>query len=139
MNYAQQIKRPEWQKKRLEVLELHDFTCQLCGAKEEELHVHHPFYTRGAMIWQYETSDLECLCHRCHKDVHALDERLKKEISTLHPAEKMQILGYVDSMCGGYARSKEKHYMAGFVDRIRANTDYIIHLLRKTGNAPGEQ
>lgn len=97
MNYAQQIKHPMWQKKRLEVLEANNFECEDCGAKEEELHVHHPFYRRGAMIWQYEASELQCLCHKCHKDAHALDERLKKAMAVANSALKWRALGALEA------------------------------------------
>jgi hypothetical protein len=96
MNYAQQIKHPMWQKKRLEVLELRGFQCQECGVKDEELHVHHPFYRRGAMIWEYEKEELECLCHKCHKNAHELDEQIKKALSTCKL--KPLVLAYVTGL-----------------------------------------
>lgn len=40
MKYHEQLKHPLWQKKRLEVLDLHGFKCQECDATEEELHVY---------------------------------------------------------------------------------------------------
>jgi len=94
MNYAQQIKHPNWQKKRLEVLEASNFECENCGAKEEELHVHHPFYKRGAMIWQYENHELKCLCHKCHKDAHAIDEQIKLLMQDDN-LNKTQLIGYL--------------------------------------------
>lgn len=101
LNYAQQMKHPEWQKKRLEALEYYGFECQNCGSKDEELHVHHPFYKRGAMIWQYDVDDLMCLCHKCHKEEHELDERIKKAVAILcGPSFKHQALGYLESLNG---------------------------------------
>lgn len=93
MNYAQQIKDPRWQRKRLEVLELHNFQCQKCRSKDEELHVHHPFYKRWAMIWEYDKKELECLCHKCHKDGHEIDEQIKKELAIC--INKPLILAYI--------------------------------------------
>lgn len=88
MNYAQQIKHPLWQKKRLEVLELHSFQCQKCKAKESELHVHHPFYRSGAMIWEYGKEELECLCYKCHKNEHDIDEKIKKALALCQDKDK---------------------------------------------------
>jgi hypothetical protein len=99
MNYAQQIKHPLWQKKRLEVLELYGFQCQECGEKEEELHVHHPFYRRGAMIWQYEKEELKCLCCQCHKDEHGIDEAIKKELASC--LDKKAVLEFIKSLSNG--------------------------------------
>ena len=98
MQYHEQIKHPLWQKKRLEVLELNHFQCQTCGAKDEELHVHHPFYKRGAMIWDYDKTDLESLCHRCHKDHHSIDENLKVSMSHLSTPQKIALRLFIDSM-----------------------------------------
>lgn len=103
MNYAQQIKHPNWQKKRLEVLEKWDFTCQCCGAKEDELNIHHPLYKKGALIWQYEWHELQCLCVKCHKDAHAVDEKLKKMIALMAPPHKQSLIAYCHDllMAGG--------------------------------------
>jgi hypothetical protein len=101
LNYAQQIKHPEWQRKRLEVLEAHGFECEDCGSKEEELHVHHPYYKRGAMIWQYETHDLQCLCHKCHKDAHAKDEEIKQLVSDCGREGKEELIGVLKAMNDG--------------------------------------
>jgi hypothetical protein len=106
MNYAQQIKHPLWQKKRLEVLELHNFQCQTCRAKNEELHVHHPYYKRGAMIWDYEKTELECLCFRCHKEAHLIDEEIKKALAVCR--DKRTILAAILKLNSGYAPKKPK-------------------------------
>jgi len=98
MNYAQQIKHPLWQKKRLEVLEASGFECENCGDKEETLHVHHPFYRRGAMIWEYEKSELECLCNKCHKSAHALDEKIRLSLSKCSITDKEKVMGYISAL-----------------------------------------
>lgn len=101
MKYHEQIKHPLWQKKRLEVLRLHNFECENCGTSEIELHVHHPYYKRGAMIWDYDLEELECLCTVCHKEAHALDERIKKALAKLSsPSFKHQALGYLEALDG---------------------------------------
>jgi hypothetical protein len=97
MNYAQQIKHPNWQKKRLEVLEFNDFQCENCGESGQELHVHHPFYKRGAMIWQYDLEELMCLCHKCHKDAHAKDEEIKYLLADRNIC-KSEVIGVLKAM-----------------------------------------
>lgn len=96
MTYQQQIKDPRWQKKRLEVLELNSFTCVNCGSDDKELHVHHPLYRRGAMIWEYEATELQSLCNECHKQEHALDEKIRKALSVCR--EKGRVLGYIEAL-----------------------------------------
>jgi hypothetical protein len=70
MNYQEQIKSPAWQKKRLEILNLHNFKCEKCGATEKTLHVHHARYITGRKIWEYDNDVLMCLCADCHKEEH---------------------------------------------------------------------
>lgn len=70
MEYEEQIKSPKWQKRRLEILQRDNFTCQLCGDKERTLHVHHLYYEPGKKIWEYPDSALITLCEECHKEEH---------------------------------------------------------------------
>jgi len=73
MTYADQIKSPLWQKRRLEILSKDDFTCQVCGEKERTLHVHHIKYKNGCKIWQYKDSELITLCDNFHELEHKID------------------------------------------------------------------
>ena len=65
--YAELLRKPEWQKKRLEIMQRDDFTCQYCGCKERELQVHHRVYHKGAKPWEYDNRELITLCDRCHE------------------------------------------------------------------------
>lgn len=70
MKYADQLLSPKWQKLRLEVMQAADWKCERCGDAETTLHVHHPEYRRGAMAWEYEPNELQCLCSNCHDAEH---------------------------------------------------------------------
>lgn len=144
MKYHEQIKHPMWQKKRLEVLETAGFKCLCCGAVDEELHVHHPHYKRGAMIWEYENYELQVLCHKCHKDEHALDELIKSQIAYLPRSVKVKVLGYVDASNGAEPRIDSKEYRKGYIDEFRdcdevlmyfveRNNEYARHLAKQRG------
>jgi hypothetical protein len=74
LSYAEQIKHPLWQKKRLEVLSANNWICQDCKAFGQTLHVHHTAYKKGRMLWEYEVDELRCLCDLCHNQAH---ERLQ--------------------------------------------------------------
>lgn len=76
LTYAEQIKHPKWQKKRLEVLEAADWKCEKCGETEKQFHVHHKKYVRGRMAWEYERSELQALCEDCHGDEHSMQDYL---------------------------------------------------------------
>ena len=77
MSYAEQLRHPNWQRKRLQMLEGANWTCQMCGAKEDTLHVHHKQYFKGRMAWEYAPAELLVLCETCHQYEHDLDDALK--------------------------------------------------------------
>lgn len=85
MKYAEQIKSPKWQKKRLEILKRDEFTCQECGNKELTLHVHHKHYNKGAKIWEYENWELTTLCEICHNIQHNEQKNSKTIIDDIIP------------------------------------------------------
>jgi len=68
MTFQEMIEHPEWQKKRLRIMNREHFTCQACGANQIQLHVHHLRYPiRGGFLWDVPDEQLECLCKICHQ------------------------------------------------------------------------
>lgn len=51
MKYAEKLKDPRWQKKRLEILERDKWMCRGCCETQKTLHVHHIFYVHGLEPW----------------------------------------------------------------------------------------
>lgn len=68
MTYYQKLKDPRWQKKRLEILNRDDFTCQLCSDKESTLVVHHLKYSGEP--WEIGNESLITYCQECHENEH---------------------------------------------------------------------
>jgi hypothetical protein len=46
--YEELLRDPRWQRKRLEKMSEVGWACEICGDKEEELHIHHPSYQKWA-------------------------------------------------------------------------------------------
>jgi hypothetical protein len=67
MTYAEKLKDPRWQKKRLEIMERDNWTCQICGTKEKTMHTHHLIYIKGREPWDYTDVALQCLCEDCNE------------------------------------------------------------------------
>ena len=44
MTYKEKLLDPRWQKKRLEILNRDNFTCQCCGDDKKTLNIHHKYY-----------------------------------------------------------------------------------------------
>ena len=78
MSYSDLLKDPRWQRKRLEVMEREDFACELCGATDKTLNVHHERYERGRMPWDYPSEALHCLCEPCHRKEHGIEDAAEK-------------------------------------------------------------
>lgn len=72
MNYIEQLKHPKWQRKRLEILERDDFTCQVCGDEETQLNVHHKSYSKT--VYEVDNSQLITLCKHCHSITHKIND-----------------------------------------------------------------
>jgi len=70
-SYRELLLDPRWQRRRAEVLIRDDFTCQNCGSTTETLFVHHNYYEKNRMPWEYPSDDdwphaLETICEKCH-------------------------------------------------------------------------
>jgi hypothetical protein len=79
-SYWEKLKDPRWQKKRLEVMELRNFECEDCGDGSKTLNVHHRAYKKNADPWDYDESELMCLCEDCHKKEHVLGDMLTQAL-----------------------------------------------------------
>ena len=66
--YAEKLKDPRWQKKRLEIFERDGWKCRRCGAEDQTLAVHHVKYVKDAEPWDYQGEDLLTLCENCHQE-----------------------------------------------------------------------
>lgn len=74
--YAEKLKHPKWQKKRLEILERDGFRCQWCSSKEKTLHVHHKTYSKGKQPWDYPEDNFLSLCEECHEEAEEIRNQL---------------------------------------------------------------
>lgn len=104
MTYHEQLKHPEWQKKRLQIMEMHDFECSDCGSTDKQLHVHHTYYDKRLKLWEYEDRFLICLCSECHKNAHDFMQSFNKMMAELGFDELSQVYGYAFALsdpCAG--------------------------------------
>lgn len=83
MTYAEKLKDPRWQKKRLEILNRADWACEVCCANDKTLHVHHVYYEYGKDPWDYTSDTLMSLCEDCHKERGEKEAALKLAFARL--------------------------------------------------------
>lgn len=81
MTYSEKLKDPRWQRKRLEILNRDGFTCCHCGDTESTLNIHHHYYEKKKMPWDYPDGALITLCEHCHKSAEAKKEKIIKAIA----------------------------------------------------------
>lgn len=66
MTYSEKLRRPEWQRKRLQILERDGWACVCCRSKEKNLQVHHVVYAKSKDPWTYPDYLYQTLCEDCH-------------------------------------------------------------------------
>lgn len=66
MTYAEKLRDPRWQKKRLQILERDYWCCQSCSDGTKNLQVHHLFYAKRDP-WDYPDDAYQTLCDECHR------------------------------------------------------------------------
>lgn len=65
-SYSEKLQNPLWQRKRLEIFDRDNWTCQQCGDKTTQLEIHHTSYWSQFEPWEYPNDMLITVCHRCH-------------------------------------------------------------------------
>lgn len=105
MTYADQLKHPRWQRKRLEVLNLADFKCESCSDGGTTLHVHHKRYVKGRLAWEYEATELVALCEPCHQLAHEESDQLATVVAVL-PAAGACAMPEILSLLVGYVTAR---------------------------------
>ena len=99
MEFNEQYKSPEWQKKRLEILERDEFKCTSCGNSENQLHVHHYFYIKKLKVWEHDNMCLTTMCDDCHKLWHDINNSIKFSLA-VDPYTLGQISNILDELTG---------------------------------------
>lgn len=83
LTYKEQLLSPNWQRKRLEIMQRDDFACKCCQDNESTLHVHHKRYVKGRMAWEYPNAELVTLCWSCHSTAHEQGDDFKELLAQL--------------------------------------------------------
>jgi len=97
--YAEKLKDPRWQRKRLEVLQAAGWRCQSCGGSNDTLHVHHKRY-RKCHPWEYAAGELMCLCEPCHSRLEAQKAEIGAILSNLYPVDLAWVLAAMTQQFG---------------------------------------
>lgn len=107
-DYSERLKDPRWQRKRLEIMQRSDFKCEHCGSSISTLNVHHGYYRRGAMPWEYDNDVLHCLCENCHDAIERLKEAAHRAIARMSMHEMQRLLDGELAWFGGNEKQQVK-------------------------------
>lgn len=119
--YLAKLRDPRWQKKRLEILQRDNFTCQHCENAEKTLHVHHKTYFRGNQPWEYLSSFLVTLCEDCH----AYESECRAEADR-NLAECIRVAGFqVDEVQALVSSMVSLQSDKNFLPLIRESTNFF--------------
>ena len=81
ISYKEQLADSRWLKKKNEILERDNYTCQKCGATSH-LNVHHTYYEQNKLAWEYPNESLVTLCDNCHSVEHFVVKPFIGEVYT---------------------------------------------------------
>jgi len=74
MTYAEKLRDPRWQRKRLEIFERDDWRCCSCHRTDKNIQVHHAVYARRDP-WEYPNELLQTLCEDCHQERQEITDK----------------------------------------------------------------
>lgn len=134
MSYAEDLKHPRWQERRLRVLEAAGFRCQRCDSNERQLHAHHKVYLRGHRLWDYPDGQLECLCDQCHDAAHAHKERLEVELAK-HPTSMLPTITTLMDKLGAVMTAVYPAQRTDAQNALQDELDALEDLQRGPGGA----
>jgi hypothetical protein len=119
VSYSELLRDPQWQRKRLEVLQRDDWKCIHCARGDLTLNVHHRMYRKGAKPWEYDESELQTLCEHCHESGHVFREQIDEFLRDLSPPALSLVLGYVQACAGTLGKRRVAEF------KIESDTDGI--------------
>ncbi len=109
--YAEKLRDPRWQRKRLAIFERDKWRCAVCDRDDTTLHVHHLKYTDDP--WDTPDDLLETLCEHCHQAREATNQLLARLLHQASSVEIAELAKHID-LAGRLARHfKDVHQYRG--------------------------
>lgn len=141
--YLEKLRDPRWQKRRLEIMDRADFTCESCGFGDKTLNVHHRIYRKGVEPWDYPDSELQCLCENCHTLSHRSRQTLNETLAKIDGCYLDAVVGYAKGL---YLRDNQENQVAvenheeaaGIADCFHLSTNDVISNLDAAGSIKSE-
>jgi 5-methylcytosine-specific restriction endonuclease McrA len=131
-DYWELLRHPNWQRKRLEIMQRANFRCEWCGTDGVTLNVHHSYYEKDKAPWDYPDESLHCLCEPCHKKFQNHYDQIKRMLGWIGIENNEQLLGYMTAMLVDKANDissvilTSHEFAQGFGDFYGLNPETLI-------------
>lgn len=103
LTYAQKLRHPKWQKRRLEILSRDGWRCVFCHDPDINLNVDHKRYAKGREPWEYPDEDLQTLCEVCHERITGMRKRVADLIGEFNIYDLPVVVATIERMIGDAA------------------------------------
>ena len=123
LTYSEKLLDPQWQRKRLEVLNRDQFKCCLCSDAKTTLHIHHKTYEKGKLPWEYELDNFQTLCKYCHIVVEFFKKR--KEVVLVCTRKTY---GINDICCEVFTYSQYFDWNSSYALSVNSDNTIEVHL-----------
>lgn len=123
MTYAEKLKDPRWQKKRLLICERDGWKCRNCDDASKTLHVHHCHYVKGNP-WDTPDELLLTLCASCHDARQVVEEEGKYALA--------QIFAHLEGAAEGSSLSAFVSSLQRVAITMRSGTEFIPEVWDQT-------
>jgi hypothetical protein len=128
--YAEKLRNPKWQKKRLNIFNRDNWTCTICGDMETELQVHHTKYTVNDP-WDELDYNLITVCCLCHQQIEGFKKVDEKVVNIFRSINKESGLG-IEVVKLENSNSIYLHGVDAFagVNITKSTTEKLINFLK---------
>lgn len=126
--YSRLLQRPEWQRKRMEILERDGFVCTQCkapGTPENYLQVDHKVYRNGSLPWEIENSYLQTVCVKCHKRFTELRRRVNELTGEMNMYELPAAVEMLEQFWGDTPKLAESRLRSKRVEATARSLEMI--------------
>jgi len=105
--YEELLQDPRWDACRRSILKAVGYYCQRCKAENIELHVHHKYYLKNIMPWDYPTDAYEVLCLNCHRREHANENSDFNHESGIRPVRSIRqvMIDFIQNLSKGVKKN----------------------------------
>lgn len=138
MSYDELLQQPEWIA-HAQRIKQSSGRCEGCGETQARLDVHHHFYERGRLPWQYERTELAVLCRQCHRDIHGALGSFRRFVMPRLRPEHLKVL--TGALLAGLRAHGAQHVVsaiAGLMSDQAATKRFALEWARETNRLAGE-